>query len=43
MDPFNETYAFKGIVSKFSLFDIELRNTDFKDLIILRARVKDIE
>ncbi len=26
----NETYAFKGIVSKFSLFDIELRNTIFQ-------------
>jgi hypothetical protein len=39
----SETYAFKGRVSKFSLFDRELRNTDFKDLVIMRTRLKDIQ
>ena len=39
----SETYAFKGRVSKFSLFDKELRSTDFRDLIIVKARVRDIE
>ncbi len=38
-----ETYAFKGRVSKFSLFDKELRGTDYKDLIIVKTKIKDID
>ena len=38
-----ETYVFKGRVSKFSLFDKELGSTDFKELIIVKTKIKDIQ
>ncbi|MEJ2757114.1 MAG: hypothetical protein P8046_01410 [Anaerolineales bacterium] len=37
-----EKYTFKGTVSKFSLFEEDLVGTDFRDVIIINMRLRDI-
>lgn len=37
-----DNYAFEGRVSEFSLFDTELVNSGYSDLIIIRGKMKDI-